>query len=113
MLRLAALIGLLASGAAAQTEKCADDSAAYKAATDHVMFQLKSPFSAVFPELGTEYTNVENIGGCEFAVTGFVDALNSHGRSVRQGFSLNVEYDSRNAGWTATGLSVTGSSPSP
>lgn len=113
MLRIAALIGLVATSAAAQVETCSDTAAAYKAATDHVMFQLKSPFSAIFPELGAEYTSVTTTGDCSFAVSGFVDASNSNSAMVRQGFSLVMVYDATTEQWEASGLTTTGSSPTP
>jgi hypothetical protein len=111
MLKLAALIGLMASTAAA--DDCPDEAFAYKAATNHVMFKLKSPFSAIFPELGAEYTSVKIAGDCIFAVSSFVDALNSNGAMVRQGFSLEIVYDLERDEWEVSGLTTTGSSPSP
>lgn len=79
-------------GAASAAETCPDTGAAYKATIDHVMFQLKSPFSAEFPEFGAEYVTIELIGQCEFSVSSYVDAKNTIGRTVRQGFSVRMSY---------------------
>lgn len=104
-------------GVMALVNICSDDdapvgppcspTAAYRYANDVIKNRLKSPHSAVFPEVGVaDMTNIGNIRKgtvrvvrignqqeeCKWGIYGYVDAQNSLGAMMRNTYSMDVEY---------------------
>lgn len=78
-----------------------DDAAgAYVMAKDLVTRQLKAPSTADFPWSYSD--RVTRLGGCKYAVVGYVDAQNGFGAMIRTTFLADVEYRPSSDTWTGT-----------
>lgn len=68
------------------------ESDAWVCAQDVVEKNLKSPSSAKFCLMSeaTIYYNGEDGGGLRYTVSGYVDAQNSFGATIRQNFTVNL-----------------------
>jgi hypothetical protein len=64
---------------------------AYFASQDFVKRNLKSPSSAKFPNSNVPGVSVTELGECRFRITGYVDANNSFGASIRTPYSMTVK----------------------
>lgn len=69
---------------------CTDDDYAYIAAKKFIKEKLKSPSSAKFSHI-TE-TTVTKYNGCIFEFSGYVDAQNSFGATLREDYKIKVKY---------------------
>ena len=67
-----------------------DEKAAWRQAVQAVLWKLKDPDSAEFPEPGAEGTSIERREG-RYIVNGYVDAKNRLGETVRTEFRSVVE----------------------
>ena len=69
---------------------CTDDDYAYIAAKKFIKGKLKSPSGAKFSHI-TE-TKVTKYNGCIFEFSGYVDAQNSFGATLRENYKIKVKY---------------------
>lgn len=65
-----------------------DTEAAFEAAKDAVLKNLKAPATAQFPEYAAEF--VDDLEGGQFRVTSYVDAQNGFGAMIRNDFTCVV-----------------------
>lgn len=75
----------------AKRDYCDDEDYAYVAAKNFIKEKLKSPGSAKFSHL-TE-TGVTKYNGCIFEFSGYVDAQNSFGATLREKYKIKIKYD--------------------
>jgi hypothetical protein len=68
-----------------------DNGMALVMAQQFVEQRLKAPSSAGFP-WGTRDSQINNIGGCVYVVTSYVDAQNSFGAKIRTNYIAKVKY---------------------
>lgn len=62
----------------------------YGAVKEEIRSELKSPSTAEFAPMGDLKWETENMIGCGYRVTGYVDAQNSYGAMLRKEFDAKV-----------------------
>ncbi|MCG6489653.1 hypothetical protein K6U37_11885 [Vibrio parahaemolyticus] len=70
---------------------CNDDDYAYISAKSFIRKNLKSPDSAKFSHLSE--TQVNRYEKCVFEFTGYVDAQNSFGATLRENYKIKIKYN--------------------
>lgn len=87
-----------------------NSSAAYEFAKEVIASNLKSPSSAVFPQITDDHVFVyqENpvLGAneCTFTVVGFVDSQNGFGAMLRSNFRMEALYEHSSKRWSPTSV---------
>jgi|GEM_PF-5289008 len=110
MRHLSLLLSLLALGACAKADPCADtgiakDQALF-ASQNFVKRELKAPGSAEFPtRFDAEGVSVIAMGQCEFSVRAWADAQNSFGALIRTSYWARVR--ANGSDYTLLSLDIT------
>ena len=69
---------------------CKDELSAYVMSQSFVQKQLKSPATAVFPNMSTDGVRTQYLGGCLHKISGYVDSQNGFGALLRTRYLITV-----------------------
>lgn len=86
-------------------QNCKNETLAYLISQSFVEKSLKSPSTAVFPNISKEGISVQYLGECTHEVFAYVDAQNSFGGMIRTRYYARVRYDERADTWHLEELS--------
>lgn len=106
----AAVIALSALASGCGTPDYCDGSfaetSAFVASQQFVRRQLRAPSTARFPNITDREVRVSKVGECSFRVSGYVDAQNAFGGTVRTRYVARVRPSSDGRSYTLEDLSM-------
>lgn len=102
----AAMIVGVAALASCRSDFCDDPTRAYIMSQRFVEDRLRSPSTASFPRYSSDGVRVTQPQRCHYEVSGYVDAQNSFGATIRTRFSMRLEYIPAEEIWQATRIVI-------
>lgn len=103
---MAGSLTLAVVGCAPAKSACDNDTMAYVMAQKFVKRELRSPSTARFPSFMDSGVSVRKMPECKFVVSGFVDAQNGFGATVRNDYTVEMSTAEGSTDWAAENLVI-------